>query len=391
MYEEFTRHTLLRALTRKRKDELLESADEPELLESADELPDEESKVFHQICKLAYKKTISSKQVMRKSEVRDFFTGNKSLGLITIDCMASMCGFDNLYTFLHLTFQEYLAAYHISKLKEDEQLKVIREYGKTKSMCVVWKFFCGLVTFQEGNAHKFESLLQYKSRLLKGDMFSVRCAFESQQPSVCDLVIKSGESGTLSFKAVSALSDFSAIDYVITNSSIPVNSLSFDRCSSGGVGVVLTKQQHNPHLQKLFLVGIGIDIDDSCVVPFDSCLKHFPNLQTLGLLSNRIGKEGAIAIAEGFEHWPDLKELNLAANSIGADGAKALAGGLKHCPGLRELIVGSNQIGADGANALADGLKHCPGLRELIVGSNQIGADGAKALGGGLKHCPGLR
>ena len=135
MYEEFTRQTLLRALTRKKK--LLESADELQLLESADELPDEEKKVFHQICKLAYKKTISSKQVMKKSEVCDFFTGNKSLGLITIDCMANKCGFDNLYTFLHLTFQEYLAAYHISKLEEDEQLKVIREYGKSKSMYVV--------------------------------------------------------------------------------------------------------------------------------------------------------------------------------------------------------------------------------------------------------------
>ena len=387
IYEEFTRHTLLRALTRKRKDELTESADELELLESADELPDVESKVFHQICKLAYKKTISSKQVMRKSEVRDFFTGNKSLGLITIDCMASKCGFENLYTFLHLTFQEYLAAYHISKLKEDEQLKVIREYGKSRSMYVVWKFFCGLVKFQEGNVHKFESLLQSKSKLLKGDMFSVRCAFESQQPSVCDLVIKSGESGTLSFEAVSALSDFSAIDYVITNSSIPVNSLSFYQCSSHAVEVVLAKQKHYPHLQKLFLD--VIDIDDGCVVPFVACLKHFPNLQTLGLSSS--GKEGAIALAEGLEHWPDLKELNLAFNMIGADGAKALAGGLKHCPGLRDLIVQWNQIGANGAKALAGGLKHCPGLRKLIVYRNEIGADGAKALADGLKHCPDLQ
>ena len=389
MYEEFTRHTLLRALTRKRKDEHTESANELELLESPDELPDEESKVFHQICKLAYKKTISSKQVMRKSEVRDFFTGNKSLGLITIDCMASKCGFDNLYTFLHLTFQEYLAAYHISKLEEDEQLKVIREYGKSRSMYVVWKFFCGLVKFQEGNAHKFESLLQCKSRLLKGDMFSVRCAFESQQPSVCDLVIKSGESGTLSFEAVSALSDFSAIDYVITNSSIPVNSLSFYQCSSVGIEVVLTKQQHYPHLKKLVLV--AMDIDGGCVVRLVACLKHFPNLQTLSLRWIRIGKEGAIALADGFEHWPDLKELYLACSCIGTDSAKALAGGLKHCPGLRELIVGFNRIGVDGAKALAGGLKHCPNLRELDVDSNGIGADGAKALADGLKHCPNLQ
>ena len=246
--------------------------------------------------------------------------------------------------------------------------------------------------FQEGNAHKFESLLEYKLKHLRGDMLSVRCAFESQQPNVCDLVIKSGESGTLSFVAVSALSDFNAIDYVITNSSIPVNSLNFDRCSSGGVEVVLAKQQHYPHLQKLDLD--VMDIDDGCVVPLAVCLKHFPNLrklcfginnpsanigtncakalagglkhcrdlQSLGLRVRRIGKEGAIALAEGLEHWPDLKELDLAFNRIGADGAKVLANCLKHCPGLQDLSLALNGFGADGAMAIADDLKHCPGL-----------------------------
>ena len=373
IYTEFTRHTLLRTLTPSGVDSL----------NSLESLPSNEKNIFHQICKLGFEKTIASKQVMKKSEL-DFFmdltSGSESLGLITVDRMASKCGYDNLYTFLHLTFQEYLAAYHISELEEDKQLKVIKEYGKSKSMYVVWKFFCGLVKFQEGNAQKFESLLTYKSKLLKGDMFSVRCAFESQQRSVCDLVIKSGESGTLSFEAVSALSDFNAIDYVITNSSIPVNSLRFYRCNSGGVEIVLAKQQHYPHFQKLVLD--AMDIDDSCVVPLAACLKHFPNLQTLGLRSNRIGKEGAIA---GLEHWPDLKELDLAFNSIGDDGAKALAGGLKHCPGLRNLRVDSNGIRADGAKVLADGLKYCPDLQILDLSSNGIGSVGAKAIVDGLK------
>ena len=407
MYEEFTRHTLLRALTRKRKDELTESEDELELLESADELPDVESKIFHQICKLAYKKTVSSKQVMRKSEVRDFFTGNKSLGLITIDCMASMCGFDNLYTFLHLTFQEYLAAYHISKLKEDEQLKVIREYGKSKSMYVVWKFFCCLVKFQEGNAHKFESLLEYKSKLLKGDMFSVCCAFESQQPSVCDMVIKSGESGTLSFEGVSALSDCSAIDYVITNSSFPIKCLKFENCNSGAVKV-LTKLQF-PNLHELFLLNLHgrtpiygclkqcpnlhllcLDIkDDNCRKAL-ACIRYCPNLQTL-VVHHCIGVEGAKALCNALMYCPNLQTLSLSGrNSIGDDGAKALADCLKHCPGLQNLDLQSNEIGGCGAKALAGGLKNCPNLQSLIFVANKIGADGAKALADDL-HCPNLK
>ena len=34
-------------------------------------------------------------------------------------------GFEDLYTFLHLTFQEYLAAYHLFQMEEEEQLKQV--------------------------------------------------------------------------------------------------------------------------------------------------------------------------------------------------------------------------------------------------------------------------
>lgn len=104
--------------------------------------------LFLGICKLAFEKTVSSKQVMIKSEVKDFFkdisSGNESMGLITVDSMARKCGFENLYTFLHLTFQEYLAAYHLSKLEEAQLTQVLEKHGKKEHMQVVWKFCCGL-------------------------------------------------------------------------------------------------------------------------------------------------------------------------------------------------------------------------------------------------------
>ncbi len=49
---------------------------------------------------------------MKQSEVKHFFNPESKdcLGLITIDVKAALCGFEKMYTFLHLTFQEYLAA-----------------------------------------------------------------------------------------------------------------------------------------------------------------------------------------------------------------------------------------------------------------------------------------
>ena len=71
------------------------------------------------------------------------------LGLITVDKLALRYGKQELYTFLHLTFQEFLAAYHISHLEEEEQARLIDEYGSAKQMQAVWKFYCGLVRFDE--------------------------------------------------------------------------------------------------------------------------------------------------------------------------------------------------------------------------------------------------
>ena len=82
-----------------------------------------------------------------------------SLGLITIDRTADLYGFKNLYTFLHLTFQEYLAAHHISTLSDEEQDKLIQEHGNKNHMLAVWKFYCGLVKFSMENA-RFKSILR---------------------------------------------------------------------------------------------------------------------------------------------------------------------------------------------------------------------------------------
>lgn len=53
-------------------------------------------------------------------------SGKDSLGLIIVDRMAGACGKEHLYSFLHLTFQEYLAAYHVAKLSEEDQMKINR-------------------------------------------------------------------------------------------------------------------------------------------------------------------------------------------------------------------------------------------------------------------------
>ena len=48
-----------------------------------------------------------------------------SLGLVTVESTAKMFGFEGLYAFLHLTFQDYLAAYHIAIQDDDLQIRLV--------------------------------------------------------------------------------------------------------------------------------------------------------------------------------------------------------------------------------------------------------------------------
>ena len=105
-----------------------------------------------------------------------------SLGLVTVDSTAKMFDYEDLFSFLHLTFQEFLAAYFISELNESEQLKVIEKYISNKEMLMVWKFYCGIEKSDNPRKKQLELIMRSK---LMSDMHRIQCAFESQQQSVC--------------------------------------------------------------------------------------------------------------------------------------------------------------------------------------------------------------
>ena len=385
MYTEFTNATLLRAIRREEEDEMIN-------IESPQDLPDHKREMFYSICRLGFEMTLSSKQVMQKMEVRNFFgnvhCGKESMGLITVDSVARKCGFENLYTFLHLTFQEYLAACHIFQLSETEQLGILRQYGKERHMQVVWKFYCGLTSFEEGGP-EFGEILKY---LGSGDLFGVQCAFESQQSIPCDYVVQSGECGALNFGgAFITRTDLTAICYVFENASCCVETLKFlfSNLGDDGAKTLAEGLQHCSSLQTLDLGRNSIGEDGAKALA--EGLQHCSSLQTLYLEWNSIGDDGAKALAEGLQHCSSLQTLDLVWNSIGDDGAKALAEGLQHCSSLQTLHLGGNSIGDDGAKALAEVLQHCSSLQTLYLAGNSIGDDGAKALAEGLQHCSSLQ
>ena len=330
MYTKFTTYTLLRTLTREQK---IDSLFSPE------NLPSLEKRSFQQICKLAFEKTATSKQVMKKSEIIDSIgnisSGNESMGLITVDCIASVCGFEDLYTFLHLTFQEYLAAYHIWKLEEEKQLKVINDYCGEKHMGVVWKFYCGLVDFrkQEQNLKKIMSD--------KDDLFNVHCAFESQQTVTCNYVVRAAECGALTFKShFLTPSDMTAIGYVIKNSEYPVEKVILDKCKMGQEGVKALIDEAGDKI--LSVKALSFHGKDCLMEQFEllnTCLQNIVSIEVLDLSNTNLGSKKVKLLTENLT-LPNLQVIKFSCSVF----QKSIAIKEKHISHLRLLKFNSLKL-----------------------------------------------
>ena len=176
-------------------------------------------KYFDDLCRLAFNMTVNSKQVISQQKL-DFQLsqcgshGDEcSLGLLTICKTNHSTGVHRSYSFLHLTFQEFLAAYHIANLDTSQQMKIIQQYSDSTHMITVWMFYFGLGMFGSkmltkmiGNA-KTVNVLRY--------------GLESQQKVVCDEIMKQ-KKGSLCCYDILTPTDLQAIGYIIATTSEPV-------------------------------------------------------------------------------------------------------------------------------------------------------------------------
>ena len=324
---------------------------------SIDSLPSYTKVFFDNICELAFHMTISHEQIFAEERLSfsdEVPVDDPAHGLVTIDFVSGLYGFQKLYTFAHLTFQEYLAAYHIASLDEEKQMEVMSEYGKEGHMQVVWKFFCGLTSFKDQDP-KFSKVCEFSGELL----FHCQCAFESQQPTTCTSVVLKHH-GVFSFLfRTFKPSDLACIGYVISNADFYISELQLPYC----------------------------DISDYDAEILFSTLKNCPKLSMLDLSYNKIGDNSAKDIAKVLETCIELRELHLNCNEIGDDGVIGLAKGLQTCVELRELHLNNNQISDSGAESLGSALSSCVKFSYLHLENNQIGDYGVKGLAEGLRTC----
>ena len=371
MYKHFTKSIIIRQLKQYKKSFKIKSLED---------LREEESDHFKNLCKLAFEMTARSCQVMSHGE----FTADSqlSLGLVTTDISPQPSGeYRNSYSFLHLTLQEFLAAYHISKASLENQKEMIEQYWDAIHIRNVWKFYFGLAKFENELLVSILTKTFFEKSLYTQQLFCIQCAYEAKKKCITELVSSSWIEifGTVSTYDISAIAYVMSEAASIHNTASPTKHLAllYGMIDSNKIGALmnLINDKAKSHLVNLKINNNSLD--SASVKPLVEELDvKFKSLHVLNLSINDIGDDGAIILAEGLKFNCPLKELDLSRNNITSTGVTAIM----HyaCP-LRSVDFSGNNIGDDGAKEVADKLKY-KSLEELNLSQCDIGADGAEAL-----------
>ena len=230
VYNMFTVMSLVRYYSRIGKDIVLSD------LQS---IPSPESAIFLSISKIAYNTTAAAKTSLSLHHINSEFSVSDiaNLGFIVVDRKIGFTGGETILSFVHLTIQEFLAAYHVSTLPSDEQLKAIREHIGQPHMGVVLKFFCGITGLQ--NPDHWTSIMD---NARKDILKSMHCVFESQNGQRCGELFSKVNGDLYIRNETLTLLDYCVVGYCLESASDTVKSITL-KCPLTAEGLEIIVQK----------------------------------------------------------------------------------------------------------------------------------------------------
>ena len=199
IFESFVQNLLLRHMQQRTEHEVVEVKD-------FHHLPADISQRFDSISSLAFHSIMEGRRVCGRLDLEKLGITSQvgTLGLMQVHPQLTRFGMDSRYSFLHYAMQEFLAAYHISKMTEEEQTEMAREILHTNPLSPVLPFYAGLTKLS--NVHIRNTLLEVTRRPLDADtvvedmhkqpdrlssdrrrllLALLNCVYESQDTRMC--------------------------------------------------------------------------------------------------------------------------------------------------------------------------------------------------------------
>lgn len=159
-------------------------------LSSLSDLPSDVSQILKALSHLALNGFRKDRFVFRRKHLQkvglpidsdDRFDGYGLLN--SVPCQIKV-GHDQFYQFLHLTIQEYLAAYSLLNLDLNRRLEILDELRLQKKFQVVCRFYSGLTKLSDDAAKK--AIIQKTRKNNNEDLLLLlHCLYEMQDPRIC--------------------------------------------------------------------------------------------------------------------------------------------------------------------------------------------------------------
>lgn len=279
------------------------------------------------------------------------------------------------FNFFHLTLQEYLSAFYISQLPDDEQKRLFKKHFK--SMTVVWRFVAGLTKMQQigWNEALIESL-RYSPVSVEAhiSMFAIHYFYEAQDVQSCKSVFRDYRVRFQSpyFKILSNY-DLHALGYCISACN---NTWIVELRSSSGVDLQMLSQgmksvKHGggsiDNLDLMSSKGIINGRKHLLQLP-DWILQH---IKSLNLKMCGIDQSGFNNLAECIGYLRSLLSLDICVNTRSYGNLVKLFHSLTKHQILQELYITDLVMSLDDVTALSKLVSESKGLKILHVGDSK--------------------
>ena len=390
--------------------------------------------VYQQLCELAriaYEGILHNQQVIFSDLPKNFET------LDLMQCAPELYADEGAalsYNFLHLTVQEYLAAFHLSQQPVEEQIEHLIEYKeehfreykrqgtnyhKQHHFLMVLQFLCGVRKFTRYPSEVLNTLCVKKSGvddssnvgesgdnenscvILKVTFDALHWLFEAQDNDVIAKLL--GSSDIQLDEQYGGVTPFDCfvLGYCMSHSNCTWSvtfreKLDFYSSQSCHIGVEGMEMLVRGAVEKeTHCMGRISEINLSFNgIPSEGVkqLLNFPNqlinkLEKLNLCDNELDSESCTALAYLIPHVPHLKKLKLSRNpNIGQGGAVPLVTSLTTHNSLEKLRLGKTGIGVEDCQALSKLLSSSTSLKKLNLGDNDLPPEAVELIISGLDH-----
>jgi len=378
------------------------------------DLPEYIVKSVNQLSKLAMNGLMKKQIVFSGNEVKAICTEidktSNGFGLLQTVCGYGGAGHAVSYHFIHLTMQEFLAAYYVSILPTEEQLNVVFHNLSN----YVWLMYVGIVGVE---SESFIRYVEAKPLWIYSPTHKVlifQCYLEARKfTQVPNNISSQFKDGNIKIKheRMDQYNMVSLVNFII-KCNVQLRSLNLHDCSITDEEVNVLQSFFNDHkencnsvkqvcLSKNHITSLwkdysNIKTDGLLIVP---CLNLFSNnlqdsgiheifallhyntgLVQLDVSCNGLTSSGAIAISKCLRNNRTLQELNISQNELFDDGIIAISGSLKANYVLKILNIAGNKITNKGAANIANCIKLNKTLLDLNVSTNFIEKEGIMCI-----------